>query len=139
MIRHAFADQAINRVTATTMFVNAQLRRVMEKRGMRHVRTWREEFADPLPGTEHGEVEYAITREEWFAMSRDQQPVLQSDNTCPIRGAMVTETMHKDTCQFFWKCPVCGDVIRLKEGDCCVYCSCGTVPCPPIQLGECRG
>ncbi|HEY5608162.1 MAG TPA: GDCCVxC domain-containing (seleno)protein, partial [Alphaproteobacteria bacterium] len=25
-----------------------------------------------------------------------------------------------------------------KPGDCCVFCSYGSVPCPPMQAGGCR-
>jgi RimJ/RimL family protein N-acetyltransferase len=67
LIHKAFADLGLARVVATTMAVNIGSRRVMEKAGLRHVRTFHVSFADPLPGTEHGEVEYALTREEWAA------------------------------------------------------------------------
>lgn len=33
--------------------------------GLRHVRTFHLEFDDPIPGTECGEVEYAVTADEW--------------------------------------------------------------------------
>jgi len=33
----------------------------------------------------------------------------------------------------FYDCENCKEVLRPKEGDCCVFCSYGTVPCPPIQ------
>jgi hypothetical protein len=36
-------------------------------------------------------------------------------------------------CQFFYECTGCGARLRPKEGDCCVFCSYGSVPCPPIQ------
>ncbi|MGM0506055.1 MAG: GDCCVxC domain-containing (seleno)protein, partial [Bacteroidota bacterium] len=39
-------------------------------------------------------------------------------------------------CQFFWQCPTCDEVIRPKQGDCCVYCSYGDHPCPSIQQKE---
>ncbi len=39
--------------------------RVMERCGMRYVRTIHEHFDDPIPGTEHGEVEYEIRSEDW--------------------------------------------------------------------------
>ncbi len=55
----------VRRVVATTMFVNAGSRRVMEKCGLRHVRTFHVDWAEPLPGSEQGEVEYALTEEEW--------------------------------------------------------------------------
>ncbi|WP_375241309.1 GDCCVxC domain-containing (seleno)protein [Polaribacter sp.] len=35
--------------------------------------------------------------------------------------------------QFFYECENCKTVLKPHEGDCCVYCSYGTVPCPPIQ------
>jgi len=55
----------MRRVWAQTMAVNSRSRRVMEKAGLAYVRTSHEEFDDPLPGTEHGEVEYALTKAEW--------------------------------------------------------------------------
>ena len=49
------------------MAVNAASRATMAAVGLPQVRTFHREFDDPLPGTELGEVEYAITREEWLA------------------------------------------------------------------------
>jgi len=46
--------------------------------------------------------------------------------------------MPTDACQFFYDCTGCGAVLRPKPGDCCVFCSYGTVPCPSIQA-EGRG
>ena len=54
-----------DRVTATTMAVNARSRAVMERIGLEHCRTFHLDLADPLPGTEHGEVEYHLTRTGW--------------------------------------------------------------------------
>lgn len=51
---------------AQTMAVNTRSRRVMEKAGLRHVRTFHPHWADPFPGTEHGEVEYELLREDWL-------------------------------------------------------------------------
>ena len=62
---------------------------------------------------------------------------LQSIITCPVCGLAREETMPTDACVFFYSCPGCGTRLRPKEGDCCVFCSYGTVPCPPIQAGEC--
>ena len=39
--------------------------------GLTYVRTYLPEFDDPLPGTEEGEVEYAITRADWQRRSRE--------------------------------------------------------------------
>lgn len=43
--------------------------------------------------------------------------------------------MPTDACQWFHECKGCGTVLRPKPGDCCVFCSYGTVQCPPIQAG----
>jgi hypothetical protein len=62
------------------------------------------------------------------------QVISQSTLTCPVCGTSKTETMPTDACLFFYECTGCGTLLRPKPGDCCVFCSYGTVPCPPIQL-----
>ena len=62
--------------------------------------------------------------------------VLHSAITCPECGHIKVEMMPTDACQFFYDCTGCGAVLRPKPGDCCVFCSYGSVPCPPIQAGE---
>ena len=59
--------------------------------------------------------------------------VLESTITCPSCGHRETETMPTDACQFFYDCKACGALLKPKTGDCCIFCSYGTVPCPPIQ------
>jgi hypothetical protein len=59
--------------------------------------------------------------------------LLQSVITCPHCGTAKTETMPTNACQFFYECTGCGVRLRPKAGDCCVFCSYGAVPCPPIQ------
>jgi hypothetical protein len=54
------------------MAVNAGSRATMVAVGMQHVRTFHLEWDDPLPGTELGEVEYAISRDQWIARSADR-------------------------------------------------------------------
>ena len=58
---------------------------------------------------------------------------LQSTITCPNCGSVKTETMPTDACQFFYNCASCGVRLKPKTGDCCVFCSYGDVPCPPVQ------
>jgi len=53
--------------------------------------------------------------------------------TCPVCGFAKSETMPTDACQWFYECTNCHTVLKPKAGDCCVYCSYGTVPCPSIQ------
>jgi hypothetical protein len=59
--------------------------------------------------------------------------LLQSVITCPHCGASKVELMPTNACQFFYECTGCGVKLRPKESDCCVFCSYGSVPCPPIQ------
>jgi len=59
--------------------------------------------------------------------------VLESVLTCPNCGFARQETMPTDACQFFYQCGNCGALLRPKSGDCCVFCSYGSVKCPPIQ------
>jgi RimJ/RimL family protein N-acetyltransferase len=72
LIDKAFGELGARRVYATTMAVNLGSRRVMEKAGMRLVRLFYGEWPDPIPGDEHGDVEYAITREDWTTRTRPQ-------------------------------------------------------------------
>ncbi|MEO0383182.1 MAG: GDCCVxC domain-containing (seleno)protein [Pseudomonadota bacterium] len=58
---------------------------------------------------------------------------LKSELTCPKCGHAKIETMPTNACQFFYECEQCGTMLKPLPGDCCVYCSYGTVPCPPIQ------
>jgi hypothetical protein len=59
---------------------------------------------------------------------------LTSILTCPKCSAQTEETMPENACQFFYECRSCGALLRPKEGDCCVFCSYGSVPCPPVQV-----
>jgi hypothetical protein len=66
----------------------------------------------------------------------------QSTITCPHCGVAKLETMPTEACRIFYKCTGCGVKLRPKAGDCCVFCSYGSVPCPPIQAkrsGEAHG
>jgi hypothetical protein len=49
--------------------------------------------------------------------------------------------MPTDACTFFHECVACHALLRPNVGDCCVFCSYGSVPCPPIQqgTGDCCG
>lgn len=60
-------------------------------------------------------------------------PQLECKLTCPQCGHQSVETMPTSACQFFYQCKGCDVVLSPNEGDCCVFCSYGTTPCPPIQ------
>jgi hypothetical protein len=59
--------------------------------------------------------------------------VLESVLTCPHCGFASRATMPTDACLFFHECSQCRTLLRPKLGDCCVFCSYGSVKCPPIQ------
>jgi hypothetical protein len=58
---------------------------------------------------------------------------LESTITCPKCGHEQRESMPTDACQFYYECMGCQTLLRPKCGDCCVFCSYGSVPCPPKQ------
>lgn len=60
-------------------------------------------------------------------------PATESVITCPQCHYRRRETMPTDACLFFYKCTACGALLRPKAGDCCVFCSYGSVKCPPMQ------
>ncbi|MEY2422568.1 MAG: hypothetical protein QOI95_2635 [Acidimicrobiaceae bacterium] len=62
LIAAAFDELGARRVWAQTMAANAASRRVMERCGLRYVRTFHLEWAEPIEGTELGDVEYEILR-----------------------------------------------------------------------------
>jgi transposase-like protein len=66
--------------------------------------------------------------------------VLESTITCPACGTARAETMPTNACQVRYTCSGCGTTLSPEAGDCCVFCSYGTVPCPPIQVDDrCSG
>lgn len=71
LIEKGFTDLGVQRVTANTMTVNAASRRVMEKSGLRFVRTYVGDWPEMIAGAEHGEVEYALTRQQWLGHDTD--------------------------------------------------------------------
>ena len=58
---------------------------------------------------------------------------LESTMTCPHCAKQQIELMPEDACQIVYRCSGCGEILRPNPGDCCVFCSYGSLPCPPIQ------
>lgn len=52
---------------------------------------------------------------------------------CPHCGFAKREMMPSDACQFFYKCANCNTLLHPLPGDCCVFCSYGSIPCPPMH------
>lgn len=61
---------------------------------------------------------------------------LTSVLTCPLCGHAETLVMPTDACVHFHVCTGCQALLRPTAGDCCVFCSFGSVPCPPIQASR---
>ena len=60
---------------------------------------------------------------------------LESEITCPKCGHKKNETMPTDSCLFFYECEECKAMLKPLSGDCCVFCSYGSVACPPRTAG----
>ncbi|WP_299179609.1 GDCCVxC domain-containing (seleno)protein [uncultured Neptuniibacter sp.] len=64
--------------------------------------------------------------------------VYESLLTCPECGFQHKEIMPDNYCQWFYECVQCHKVLKPLSGDCCVFCSYGSVNCPPVQAnGTC--
>jgi RimJ/RimL family protein N-acetyltransferase len=65
LVSRAFTELAVTQIVATTMAVNTRSRRVLEKAGLKYLRTVHLDWPDPLPGNEYGDVEYQLHRDDW--------------------------------------------------------------------------
>ncbi|MCZ6799875.1 MAG: GDCCVxC domain-containing (seleno)protein [Nitrospirae bacterium] len=63
----------------------------------------------------------------------NQKLMRESTLICPQCGTHRKEMMPVDACHIIFQCTYCGVSHKPLPGDCCVFCSYGTVPCPPIQ------
>ncbi|NQY88230.1 MAG: hypothetical protein HRT51_10880 [Colwellia sp.] len=64
--------------------------------------------------------------------------ITKSTLTCPECGQRELLEMPTDACQWFYQCTTCKTLLKPLKGDCCIFCSYGSVPCPPIQQsGSC--
>lgn len=53
--------------------------------------------------------------------------------TCPRCSSATGARMPENACVVRWDCPHCGAELRPEDGDCCVFCSYGSEPCPPLR------
>ena len=58
---------------------------------------------------------------------------LHSDITCPSCGFTKNEAMPTEQCMLRYTCTKCNIEMYAQEGDCCVFCSYGTVKCPSVE------
>ncbi|MCZ2391615.1 MAG: hypothetical protein LC113_11115 [Acidobacteria bacterium] len=59
--------------------------------------------------------------------------------TCPKCGFQKEEEMPTHSCVFFYECENCKTLLKPLAGDCCVFCSYGSLQCPPKTSGACCG
>ncbi len=62
--------------------------------------------------------------------------VTESTLTCPECGFAELLSMPTDCCQWYHECKNCGTLLRPNAGHCCVFCSFGSVACPPVQAEQ---
>ncbi|MET0525243.1 MAG: GNAT family N-acetyltransferase [Nocardioides sp.] len=70
LMRYGFEDVGLKRIFAQTMAVNTPSRATMASLGMTFVRSFHEDFDEPIEGRDQGEVEYDMTRAAWDVMAR---------------------------------------------------------------------
>src|SRR5258708_24894441 len=92
------------------------------------------------PSRDHPRELDEIHCERWLSFSSQERKLnvaaisIESTLTSPKCGHRSLETMPTDTWQRFYECPACRAVLKPKPGDCCVFCSYGSVKCPPVQI-----
>ena len=70
----------------------------------------------------------------WPSSPGPDAPVrLRSSLHCPYCGKEEELTMPENACVIMRPCSGCGRMMRAQPGDCCVFCSYGSLPCPPVQ------
>ena len=74
---------------------------------------------------------------ETMPRTQHEAVALTSRITCPQCGFTKEEVMPTEACQYFYECDNCHARLTPKQGDCCVFCSYGDVPCPPKTNGSC--
>ncbi|MGB7291712.1 MAG: GDCCVxC domain-containing (seleno)protein [Thermodesulfobacteriota bacterium] len=62
---------------------------------------------------------------------------LRCANNCPNCEFEKEETMPVDVCRFFNEYTKCKTLIKLKPGECCVFCPYRSGKCPPKQNDCC--
>jgi RimJ/RimL family protein N-acetyltransferase len=65
LMRKGFTELGARRVVAETMAVNLASRRVLEKSGLNVVRIFHQPWPYRVDGRELGDVEYAVSKDEW--------------------------------------------------------------------------
>lgn len=70
LLAYGFEDVGLTQIFAETMAVNAGSRAVMSRLGLAYLGTRGEGTIGPIPGSDHGNVDYAITKDRWATFAR---------------------------------------------------------------------
>jgi hypothetical protein len=85
------------------------------------------------PGKSEASIEDDADTLELLALDPGRSITRQTIVTCPSCGFRKEETMPDDQSTYFYTCSHCGKVLKPIFGDCCVFCSYGTMMCPTEQ------
>ena len=66
----------------------------------------------------------------------DKQSKTKATITCPKCGFKKEEEMPTNACQHSYKCSHCGESLKPKKEDCCVFCSYADTKCPAMQTDD---
>src|SRR5580704_16779734 len=106
---------------------NFNVRRFRQKDGDCYLRSRQDQLGETHPG--HGRSRLSL-KSHFETVST---VILESVLTCPSCVHARQEIMPTDACQYFYECTQCKTLLKPKAGDCCVFCSYGSIACPPIQ------
>ncbi|MFM0597251.1 GDCCVxC domain-containing (seleno)protein [Paraburkholderia dilworthii] len=59
--------------------------------------------------------------------------LIRSTLTCPRCAHKKAEVMPTNECRWFYECEACRALLTPLAGDCCVFCSYGSVKCPTAR------
>jgi hypothetical protein len=85
------------------------------------------------PGKAEAAIDDDADTLEVLALDPNKAVILQTTVTCPSCGHRRDEHMPENECVYFYTCTNCKRVLKPIFGDCCVFCSYGTVICPTEQ------
>ncbi|MDH5547402.1 MAG: EAL domain-containing protein [Gammaproteobacteria bacterium] len=76
---------------------------------------------------------FVIAKPQPFYIPSKDSTILASTLTCPECGHSEITIMPTNSCQYYHECKGCNTMLKPKKGQCCVFCSYGTMPCPDVQ------
>jgi hypothetical protein len=85
------------------------------------------------PGKSEAPIEDDADTLQLLALDLGRSITRQTVVTCPSCGFHREETMPEAPSTYFYTCTNCGKVLKPIFGDCCVFCSYGTMMCPTEQ------